>query len=92
MAEKNLKSRLVIVGGAILISGLSFALILWTAAWLPAVLFHFWLHMTPAARTLARAVPAPLFIILMMFAAWVPIAAIRPARRAHSGRQAPLSR
>lgn len=61
MTRSEWKTRLAVWSGAIAIAAVSFGLVLWVAAWLPAVLFAWWLHLSP--RTRAMAGPIPFFVV-----------------------------
>jgi hypothetical protein len=64
MSRSEWKRRLAVWGGAIAVSAASFGLILWMAAWLPYVLFRWWLHLSPRVR--AMATPLPVFVVAMV--------------------------
>lgn len=69
MQGSDAKTRLVIWGGAVLISAVSFGLILWISAWLPHVLLSWWMHLSPIARKLGM----PLyFLFVAMVSAMIP--------------------
>lgn len=70
MTRKEWKTRLAVWGGAVAVTTVSFALILWMAAWLPHFLLAWWMQLSPWGRAVAKAgYPAGLSFFCVMMAA-----------------------
>ncbi|MGA8108641.1 MAG: hypothetical protein WB974_04360 [Acidobacteriaceae bacterium] len=64
------------------ISALSFVLILWIAAWLPHVLFTGWMRLSPRTRSMAMPVYLPAYLMVVGGASAMAASRQRRRRRA----------